>query len=544
MAKLRVDKVVDGNTVWHEHGKEDAPDLVPYTGATQDVNLGSYDLEATEIRINATSDHTINNSSDDLLINNPNNNKKVTLQGTNGTYNSTLNFNSTNSSLTLSNTGTITNNSGIIIADGNYSIGSPMAAMWFKPVLSGAQGFYGFLVSPNMNSHTSTMFGMAFQPIITGRSANAQLDLINFQAGKVTNYNTQTSLYTETLSRQCLNIPGVIDDTGSVTHNGVAIGAGASFVNTGAGVSVNYTEQMIKLTGGISSYTNIGTGAVSQKGLIFSGFGSVAGGTCKALEANGGLFDYQFDKGTYSKTRYGAGNDASIAYNGTDLVIDAQEVGSGDVLFPKDNQALALGAGTGGDARIYYDGSHLYLDSNAVGSGNTRIGDSTNNVEIEPDGDVVFNGTSGLAFGEIYCYDTATTITITSSGIANKVQITAFAVNGHSNNATPDHTNDHITITKAGKYLVTISGSIESPGGGAAALYGFGGWINNGATQLQNIHTHRRLAGGGSDRGSISMSGICNFAVNDTVEVWTYNNTNTSDIIIDDMTLSIVQIGG
>jgi hypothetical protein len=42
----------------------------------------------------------------------------------------------------------------------------------------------------------------------------------------------------------------------------------------------------------------------------------------------------------------------------------------------------------------------------------------------------------------------------------------------------------------------------------------------------------------------MTLSGIIDLAVNDTIEVWIWNNTNADDIIIDDINLSLVQVGG
>lgn len=178
-------------------------------------------------------------------------------------------------------------------------------------------------------------------------------------------------------------------------------------------------------------------------------------------------------------------------------------------------------------------------------SGSSFIGDGglTNYTEISSTGDVVFVGGAGLAFGEIYAYDTNTTITISGTGIANKVQVTAFDTNGASNNTTPDHTNDHITITKAGIYKCDISCSISS-GAGAAFKVGAGVFKNNGATHFTNLHFHRNLSGGGGDTGSASMTGLIDLAVNDTIEVWAWNETNTTNLIVDDITLNLVQVGG
>jgi len=185
--------------------------------------------------------------------------------------------------------------------------------------------------------------------------------------------------------------------------------------------------------------------------------------------------------------------------------------------------------------------NQLVLDQ---ANGWTRIGGSSDYAEISSTGDTVFVGGGGLCFGEIYCNDAASTITITASGQANKVQITSFDTNGASNNTSVDNTNDHITITKAGHYMCNVSIACASAAAGGSDRFGFAVYKNNGATEFANLHSHRKLSGGGGDYGSISMSGIIDVAVNDTIEVWVWNEDNTDNLVIDDITLSLIQIGG
>jgi hypothetical protein len=175
----------------------------------------------------------------------------------------------------------------------------------------------------------------------------------------------------------------------------------------------------------------------------------------------------------------------------------------------------------------------------------TKIGDVPGGdyLDFEDDGAVVFNGAAALACGEISAQNVADTITISGTGQANKVQVTSFDTNGPSKNMTPDHTNDHITVDKAGLYLCTISIAAESAAG-AGFKAGFSLWKNNGTTEFGNLHAHRNLSGGGGDFGSITMSGIVQLEVGDTIEIWTWNETNTVDIVVDDITLSLLQIGG
>jgi len=147
----------------------------------------------------------------------------------------------------------------------------------------------------------------------------------------------------------------------------------------------------------------------------------------------------------------------------------------------------------------------------------------------------------GLPFGEIWSEDNTDQTTLNSSG---KVQILSFKNNGHSNNTTPDHTEDHITITKAGKYLVTASLAVVNVAAQAHEI-DVGLFKNDGTSQFNNVHGHRNLSGGGGDKGSISISGIIDTNVNDTIELWANTDTAADRIVIfEDITLTLFQIGG
>ena len=59
-----------------------------------------------------------------------------------------------------------------------------------------------------------------------------------------------------------------------------------------------------------------------------------------------------------------------------------------------------------------------------------------------------------------------------------------------------------------------------------------------------NVHAHRRLSGGSTDQGSITVSGMLDVAVNEELEMWLHNETNTVDILVEDATFTIFQLGG
>jgi len=194
-------------------------------------------------------------------------------------------------------------------------------------------------------------------------------------------------------------------------------------------------------------------------------------------------------------------------------------------------------------SKLHTQNTDTQLDSGVVtvdGSDNTNIGDggTTNYVQISSTGDVVFVGAAGLAFGEIYVQGNSTADTVAT---ATNTQVTRFDTNGVSNNMTPDHTNDHITVTKAGMYLCTISFSFSGSG---SVDWTFSLYKNNGNTEFPNVHTNRKLGAAG-DVGSASMSGIVDLAVNDTIELWMQHAAGVNkDITMQDCTLSLIQIGG
>ena len=146
---------------------------------------------------------------------------------------------------------------------------------------------------------------------------------------------------------------------------------------------------------------------------------------------------------------------------------------------------------------------------------------------------------SRASYAEISVEGNAVETTISSADAY--VQVTVFDTDDLSSNMTPDHTNDHITIDEAGVYFVVATASVFS-GTGSAAIFSFEIKSNNGTVAHTNIHSDRQLSGGGGDAGSVTMAGITAFAVNDTVEFWILNQTNTVNLVIEDASLSVVRL--
>lgn len=157
-------------------------------------------------------------------------------------------------------------------------------------------------------------------------------------------------------------------------------------------------------------------------------------------------------------------------------------------------------------------------------------------------GDLVFTSVGdGLPYGEIYLKSNATETVITTAGVF--VQIAEFQTNGLSNLTTPDYTNDHITIVKTGVYDVSVAISLDGAGT-SPAPFACSLFINNGTTEFPNVHGSTRVSGNANEEQFLSIHGKVSLTVGDTVEVWIKNRTGTQNIIVEDCTLTLMQIGG
>ena len=164
------------------------------------------------------------------------------------------------------------------------------------------------------------------------------------------------------------------------------------------------------------------------------------------------------------KWYYGTGNDASIVYDGTDLIIKPDEVGTGDVVVDghislADSDTLKLG--TGDDASVTYDGTNVVIDPKVVGTGfvdvtgtvrtDGRIGEinstaKTGNYTVVATDENILCDTSGGAFtitlpaspetGRCYTviHETAGAI-LTVSGNGNNINGSASITSGVAGNA-------------------------------------------------------------------------------------------------------------
>ncbi|MCP5017633.1 MAG: hypothetical protein GY938_20535, partial [Ketobacter sp.] len=129
----------------------------------------------------------------------------------------------------------------------------------------------------------------------------------------------------------------------------------------------------------------------------------------------------------------------------------------------------------------------------------------------------------------------ATTIAAASTDFTNKVQVTIFDTDSVANKVTPDHTNNHITISTDGNYEV-YAPSVSFYGAGGRT-YSFAIFINNGTTQI-GPRTSRKLGAGG-DVGALPVSALATLTAGDTVELWVQNEDNAGDLTVQDASLCV-----
>lgn len=124
-----------------------------------------------------------------------------------------------------------------------------------------------------------------------------------------------------------------------------------------------------------------------------------------------------------------------------------------------------------------------------------------NKVYADTSGIITYKGTYASIFRHKSLGDTTQSIPTGTT----PTKVLAFSTNGEQSNCTADKTNDKITITKPGRYMVNLSLSYAS---GTNAV-NWTAYIFNGGVECENIHSTGYTATA-NDKRSTSLSGIIN----------------------------------
>jgi hypothetical protein len=150
---------------------------------------------------------------------------------------------------------------------------------------------------------------------------------------------------------------------------------------------------------------------------------------------------------------------------------------------------------------------------------------------------VAVGSSPSTGYGDIFVESSgvATTFGGSSEDWSNASQVVNFDSNGISSSGiTPDHTNDHVTVSNTGPYLVQASLSFS---GATSNVISFALFKNNGATQITKRATRTLNAAGAV--GFAAVQGLADLTGGDTVELWVQNQGASSDVFVQYADISV-----
>jgi len=202
------------------------------------------------------------------------------------------------------------------------------------------------------------------------------------------------------------------------------------------------------------------------------------------------------------------------------------------------NWAIYSAGGDSSHAGDFRIGSNVAPTVALDVTGAAKIGDGTNELQVSSTGDVIFAGTAGLAFAEIYISDNDVAQTIGTG--ATYTKLTGTATNGAANNCTADGANTKITITKAGIYKISAhfdgksdTANVEFEG----AIFVDGTIQNNCRCKIEFVAADKNC--------SSSIVGLLDVAATKDIDFRVrHDNGGDVDLTIGSANISVIQIGG
>jgi hypothetical protein len=281
-----------------------APDLsglVPYTGATAAVDLGANNLtiDTTTFFVDSTNNIIGVGTSNPIY--------KLRIAGTGQTTAALTDAGNKGSSLYLHSTDGLSGSGGALLFGAPTTTGVTPQAAIKSLLLNGSTNGTGHLAFSTRGSSADTALTERMRIISTGR----------------------VGIGTTTITKGQLGINGaIVSHVGTEPTNGMASGLGVKQSADSILSGILLESSANTNNGGL--YHN-GTGLMIREGAVdtacFDG-GNVGIGTTspgEKLEVNGNI-QLTADN---NLLKFGTGEDASITYNGTNMVIDPKVVGTG-----------------------------------------------------------------------------------------------------------------------------------------------------------------------------------------------------------------------
>jgi len=172
--------------------------------------------------------------------------------------------------------------------------------------------------------------------------------------------------------------------------------------------------------------------------------------------------------------------------------------------------------------------------------GDTKIGDPATCLVVEPDGDTYWKGSgAGMCYGSMYADNAGIAVVI---AVADTFVEVGSGITGGLTNRMTFQNAKELKCLVAGTYL--INWSLSALTSAVANKECEGAVMINGTAQ-PNGSSHAEVSPGGSNRPeTVSGTGIFTLAVNDLVSLAVSNHTDTTDFVVEHLSLTALQIGG
>jgi len=217
---------------------------------------------------------------------------------------------------------------------------------------------------------------------------------------------------------------------------------------------------------------------------------------------------------------------------------------NGDIHIGKgvaDSKKMIWGAGD--DVSIYFDGSDMIINSENVTASDEIHFQNFDALKIAS-GDLYFTGDgSGVPYGEFHGENINETVTVSVANTAYEIDIdnltggltnlTTFVDSGGTYNHALD-------VTKAGVYKITWDMSLETATAGDEIE---GGIMVNGTAVVTKGTSHTYVAAN-SVSSTISASALLDLSAGDDVTLYIRNHTAARDIVIEHVSCVINMVGG
>lgn len=183
--------------------------------------------------------------------------------------------------------------------------------------------------------------------------------------------------------------------------------------------------------------------------------------------------------------------------------------------------------------------SYIRVDTTGI----TYIGDAgvTNYLQIDSDADTKFVGGAGFPFGSFWGNEIAF---VTAGGTGTYTEIADANITVGQTHNTTFQNNKELAVTFAGMYKIEWSMSVKGTGANKHIVGGIGMDAGGaGSLTIQNDGRNHAVSTGNAEF-TLSGMAILDLSANSEVGLMVTNETDNSNITVEHVNISILQVGG